>query len=191
MKVFQCSDADLALLDEGKWLNDNIIHAAQTILARQFPKQAGFQYTQRFKSTEWPVASQGKGTIQIHNVTNCHWVTSTHSGGAIRVFDSLYGGELSDDFKKQLLCLYGEKKKKLQVQVVRVQQQQGTSDCGVYAVAYAVDIALGLDPVQVKYDQKLMRGHLRRCLSTGQFDRFPCEKRVCRAARPDTFTLTL
>ena len=61
----------------------------------------------------------------------------------------------------------------------------------VYAVAYAVDIALGLDPVQVKYDQKLMRGHLRRCLSTGQFDRFPCEKRVCRAARPDTFTLTL
>ena len=57
------------------------------------------------------------------------------------------------------------------------------SDCGVYAV----DLALGLDPVQVKYDQTLMRRHLRCCLSNELFRRFP--KKECRPARADTFTL--
>ena len=105
----------------------------------------------------------------------------------MKVYDSLYCGYLSDDLKSQLQKIYSHRKQ-LTIQFPRVQQQQGSSDCGVFAVAYAVDCALGLDPTAVKYDQSLMS--LKHCLREKQFSRFPCGKRSCRAAHPDTVVIT-
>ena len=106
----------------------------------------------------------------------------------MKVYDSLYCGYLSDDLESQLKKIY-DHSKQMTVQFPRVQQQQGSSDCGLFAIAYALDCALGLDPTTVKYDQSLMRQHLKRCLRK-EFSRFPCDKRSCRAARSDTFIIT-
>ena len=86
----------------------------------------------------------------------------------MKVYDSLYSGYLSDDLKGRLQKTYSYGKQ-LTVQLPRVQQQQGSSDCGLFAIAYAVDLALGLDPTVVKFDQSLMRQHLKHCLKENKF----------------------
>ena len=45
-------------------------------------------------------------------------------------------------------------------------EQVGSIDCGCFALAYAVDIANGIDPTGVKYDQELMREHMAKALFT-------------------------
>ena len=43
-----------------------------------------------------------------------------------------------------------------------VQQQQGTTDCGLCAIAYAVYVANG---AKVKFQLRRMRSHLLECLN--------------------------
>ena len=56
----------------------------------------------------------------------------------MKVYDSLYCGYLSDDLESQLKKIY-DHSKQMTVQFPRVQQQQGSSDCGLFAIAYALD----------------------------------------------------
>jgi hypothetical protein len=58
-------------------------------------------------------------------------------------------------------------------------KQHGSADCGVFAIAYAVEVALGTDPkevINIKYNQQAMRTHLAAAFDAGQFTRFPREE---------------
>jgi len=68
---------------------------------------------------------------------------------------------------------------------------QGCTDCGLYAIAFAVDLAMGCTLSTVKYRQAEMRSHLKKCLQEGTFTRFPHDKRTCHAGRPETVTVIL
>ena len=114
-----------------------------------------------------------------------HWTTSTYGGNIIRYFDSLYNGYLTDDIRQQLLKLYGHLMKTPTVQVVRVQQQQGSTDCGLFAIAYAVHLAFNQDPTRAKFSQSAMRIHFVQCLKQQKMESFPIEKTLARVARPD------
>ena len=63
------------------------------------------------------------------------------------------------------------------VMVVRVQQQQGTVDCGLFAVAYAVSFANGKDPAKVKFDQPSMRAFFAECIKKRHLDEFPHKRK--------------
>ena len=52
-------------------------------------------------------------------------------------------------------------------------KQLGSADCGVFAIAYAVDILEGNNPERIRYEQIKMREHLVRCLEAGKFTPFP------------------
>ena len=56
--------------------------------------------------------------------------------------------------------------------------QSGYTDCGVFAIAYAVEIAHGYDPASVIFDQSKMRNHLHHCLTSKTLTRFP-KKQQC------------
>ena len=58
-----------------------------------------------------------------------------------------------------------------------VQQQTGTLDCGLFTIAYAVELCKGNDPVDVKFSQNEMRHHLISCLQMGKFESFSRMKR--------------
>ena len=60
----------------------------------------------------------------------------------------------------------------LKLRKLPVQQQCGTLDCGLFAVAYAVEVCMGNSPA-VSFDQKRMRFHLYACLSDGVMSPFP------------------
>jgi hypothetical protein len=51
----------------------------------------------------------------------------------------------------------------LTVKVMNCSKQIGSSDCGLFAIANAVQLMLNKDPVNVEFEQNFMRKHLHNC----------------------------
>lgn len=56
--------------------------------------------------------------------------------------------------------------------------QNGTSDCGLYAIAFATSIAFGDNPGSCLFDTQKMRRHLYHCLEAGKLEPFPQKSRL-------------
>ena len=54
-----------------------------------------------------------------------------------------------------------------------VQQQPNGVDCGVFAIAFAVDILNGTAEIRKHFDVGKMRSHLLKCLEEEKFTLFP------------------
>ena len=54
-----------------------------------------------------------------------------------------------------------------------VQQQQGITDCGVFAVAFATAICTGSNVQSVSFNQSKMRAHLLECFENRKMAPFP------------------
>ena len=54
-----------------------------------------------------------------------------------------------------------------------VQKQNGSKDCGVFAIAMMTSIAYGEDPQNVTYDQDNLRVHLLDCFTRKNMVLFP------------------
>ena len=53
-----------------------------------------------------------------------------------------------------------------------MEKQVGTSDCGLFAIAAATSLCLGLLPQNCKWKQEKMREHLIRCFEGGVREEF-------------------
>lgn len=75
----------------------------------------------------------------------------------------------------ELSQLYFEFRKNecLQVSIAGIQKQQGANDCGLFAIANALEFALGYEPTSAYYEQTKMRHHLLKCLVDQVIERFP------------------
>ena len=151
--------------------------------------------------------------IQIHFVSGSHWVTSSSVGQVLSVYDSKFkGSHLTSSLTHQLCQIYkaliqinkGEEESagKLVVNVTQVQQQSGSSDCGIFAIAYALHNVLGHSLAETKFNQAMKRSHLLKCFTSRFFTPFPTieisEPRMikplsleisvyCTCMMPDTF----
>ena len=56
---------------------------------------------------------------------------------------------LHPDLKEQLLALYGE----TDIELVPVQVQSGTRDCGCFVIAFSISLLFGDDPSKLVYKQ--------------------------------------
>ena len=93
-----------------------------------------------------------------------HWIcTSRRSGSIVQVMDSL-GLFMSLNLFTvlQIPNIYSLPKSQsvLHIHKISVQQQQGTLDCGLFAIAYAVEICFGRNPQCASFNQKQMHEHL-------------------------------
>ena len=61
--------------------------------------------------------------------------------------------------------------------------QQGSYDCGLFALAYALELALYKDPSTLIFDQTKMRGHFLSCLEKEEAEQFP---KIWRSLHPAT-----
>ena len=91
------------------------------------------------------------------------------------------GGDLDTSMTHQLALVYralitveedGEVDPHLIAHIPPVQQQKGSNDCGVYAIAFAVHAALGDDVKHLEFDQTRMRNLLLQCFRKKEFVRF-------------------
>ena len=71
---------------------------------------------------------------------------------------------------------------KVVARLANVSKQDGGSDCGLFVIAYAETLLRGLDPVNLVFNQEVMRAHLIRCLESGVIGPFPvqCQRTVRR-----------
>ena len=95
--------------------------------------------------------------------------------GDINVADSLVSMNLLINGLVQIAKLYSNSvvDSALRLRRLSVQQQNGFQDCGLFAIAFAVEVCLGHNPEDSSFAQELMRQHLMKCLSIGTMQSFP------------------
>ena len=166
-------------LVDGHWLSCDVINRAQSLLKKQFPQQNGLQSTNALKEgRKWK--SVPEQFVQIIN-DNSHWICTSNRNcrsGEVEIFDSLMQTEVSTTVRRQLATVLHTLRPRMTMTKVRVQEQIGGSDCGLFAIAFAVALVNGQDPAALTFDQGAMRKHLRLCLQRKQLEPFPTTKEL-------------
>ena len=78
----------------------------------------------------------------------------------------------STNLKRQLAIILKCPSASFFVRNVEVQRQNGTSDSGLFAIAFALTLCLGLDPHIINFKQDLMRAHYESCIDDNRFTKF-------------------
>ncbi|XP_028408117.1 uncharacterized protein LOC114530708 [Dendronephthya gigantea] len=156
-------------------LNDRIINAAQKLIKKKFPLVGGLQDPLLSQLSFNRCTSEG---IQIHNTGKCHWITSSCIGGQpVSVYDSLYD-DLTESSEIQLVQCYNncvDQAGQLHIEMASFQKQKGSTDCGLFAIASAYELASGNTHFnyEVPFEQKAMREHLIACFENEELSSFP------------------
>lgn len=170
---------DKIALQSGQLTDQHIDHANQ-LLRMQFTNVQGLETPLlALSSRGFSVPAPSTPTVQIHHVGN-HWVTSYRAAltDVALVFDSLqqYDGQgkpvLDASLIQQLRQMYGDGQS-LSVGCCSVSQQNNGTDCGIFAIGYATDLCLGLDPCCREYNVTRMRCHLMDCFRRNIMSAFP------------------
>ena len=74
--------------------------------------------------------------------------------GKVVVYNSLPMKSLPEELNKQLRDLYGKDGKALGVSIPEVQKQSNQIDCGCFAIAWAVLLAIGESPENITLNKK-------------------------------------
>jgi len=98
------------------------------------------------------------------------------SSNRVELFDSMHtipGDSEEDSIVRQVCCVLQSEDPEIFIDVVRCQLQAGAVDCGLFAVAMALDIAMGVDPFEHDFIQCGIRSHFVRCIADQHFTPFP------------------
>ena len=75
------------------------------------------------------------------------------------MFDSVHNN-ISSDTVKQICSIVHSLKKSIEIEIMDVLKQHGSTDCGLFALAYATSLCLGELPTERRYNQGELRAHL-------------------------------
>ena len=147
---------------QNKWLSDNkSINLGQTILFKNFPLISGFEDTTIGPLNMFSVQT-GEFVQALHE--NNHWVTvylpTERATSVVYLYYSLQKERLNKNLVKQIALLRKSEDAELCIISKAVQQQENGYDCGIFAIAFATDIAYNRKPEQRTYNQSVMRKHL-------------------------------
>ena len=106
--------------------------------------------------------------LQIIHTGAHHWILLSSLKREVKIYDSL-NTTPTEATLNAIRQLYSPDESMPPFVQHKCHKQVGGTDCGVFAVAYAVDLLLGNDPSTIKYDQSKMRDHLMSCLENGKF----------------------
>ena len=108
-------------------------------------------------------------------MTRVHWLVSrVIKEGKVSVYDSKIQQirRSTDEVDLQLVKIYPQKDKFVYTRE-KVQQQEGSTDCGLFATAVCTAIVLGIDPSTLRWHQPSMRNHLAECIRKEHLSHFP------------------
>ena len=89
------------------------------------------------------------------------------------IYDSGRACTISPTTKRVICSMVKSKSDNLHFHLMNVQGQPNLYDCGVFAIAFATELAHTSDPVACRWDCKRMRQHLLSCLEKGEMTTFP------------------
>ncbi len=165
--IFICTTTTRVFLRRNAWLNDNHINFAQ-ILRSNSPICMVYGAL-CCNSRSIIISPLPQESLQILHISSNHWIALSTLQCSVTdsiptVYDSLYR-RLSMDTQTllaQFLALPSETRdseRQLSVSVASVAQQSGTSDCGLFAVAFVTHLAHGLNSCYCNFKQNATRMH--------------------------------
>ena len=97
--------------------------------------------------------------MQIHYDGVNHSLLSSNIPNTVVVCDSIYKAPHKQEVKNLLFlfCKNFVVNNELVVKYANTMKQVGGSDCRLFCISYAVDLAEGNDPSDIEYDQSCMR----------------------------------
>ena len=173
---YRLYNKDKQQLLNGKELTDIHINGACALLREQYPEIGGIQSTlyQQYDRA----LNQSKHAIQILHVQPNHWAVISTLGceeNIIEYYDSLFTNmSLST---KAIITKLLRPNESITIRMINVAKQIGTTECGLYAIAYCISLANGQDPCKVVYDQREMREHMISCFENKKLTSFPISKK--------------
>lgn len=178
------SKDDEEILIRGKWLNDTLIDAVQTLLKNQYGER--IQGLQTLCLTRTLALDVCRGAfVQVLNKGDSHWYTistiACQEPATVRVYDSA-SKHVTYRNKEEIASLLCTRTSKITLLYMNVHMQMGGSDCGLFALATATALCHGVDPTTCIYDQEKMRQHLHACLTKRKMTLFPLSRK--RRAHP-------
>ena len=170
-KLVLYSESKPSILRRGYWLHDSEIYAGEILLKRAFPLIDGLNDPAQIGPLVVPAMSE---FVQIINI-GAHWVslcTISCIPGVVKVYDSLYRkpNNVVIEHACRMILHRGPE---VTFVYEKVQKQLGSSDCGLFALAFATDLCHGLDPAKQSYNQEMMCRHFVSCLEKGKMTPFP------------------
>jgi len=90
----------------------------------------------------------------------------------VQVYDGLYN--LTDiSAQMQIVSLIHIPEPVIELDIQQTQFQVGSSDYGLFSIAYATNLAYGNNPATYKYNQELLRSQLETSLCNSKLLPFP------------------
>ena len=96
------------------------------------------------------------------------------------MYDSSQHLKLSTSLKCIIADMLQSSNDSIVVQYIKMQEQFGASDCGLFAIATATAICNGQDVCMLEFDQSVMRKHLLQCFQSGAMLPFPSHSIAAR-----------
>lgn len=156
---------DKEILCSTAWLNDSIICAAQSLLAKQSKgKIFVFQSTQLCK-TKYLFRPLPPGPfIQALHISGCHWAVvsniNVQSAGCshsdvVAIYDSARPTNVAFELKKIICSFFKCMAGAIRFDLVNVETQKNGFDCGVHSIAMATELVSGNDPAGCHWDTEI------------------------------------
>ena len=160
---------DKLAIERQERLNDKHMNFAQALLQSQYPDVEGLCCTLLQHRLKLDCSS--KTSVQILHVHGNHWITVSNvncPSGEVQVYDSIYSS-LNKDVEDLIQRLFDGKV--VNVTVASGQKQQGTQDCGLFAIATATSLLSS--KANTLFQQSQMRPHLITCYENFLLTPFP------------------
>ena len=164
--VGKLTEEDRAVLTHDKWVTDTIIDESQKLLRKQFPHISGFQSVVLGETMSYDIETEE--FIQILHTRHGHWVTASTIGcqeGEIYIFGSIPPAPTAH-LVNQIAALLATQRSSIQLKYVDTTMQCGSTDCGLFAIAFAVALANGDQPGGLQFTQTNLQKHLLQCFKT-------------------------
>ena len=133
------------------WFPDVHIHVAGILFKKQYPNYRMQLHIHRCKANLYACSN----TMQIHYDGVNHWLLSSNISNTVVVYDSIYKASHRQETKNLLFLFYKNfvVVNELVIKSANLIKQVGSTDCRLFCIAYAVDLAEGNDPSDIEYDQ--------------------------------------
>ena len=156
---------DIEHIIMGEELNDTEINLAQQLLKK-------FEWAEVYTASSKDNGINRKLLeIKCKSFTASQGITSTVQCNTVevKVYDSLF--TYSDKEMEKVLFQWNSKK--MVIKFTRCQKQVGGTDCGLFAIPFAIAIAFNKLPNKLKLVQQDLRSHLVSCFNKGEGCLFP------------------
>ena len=166
------------LLSNDKWVTDDIVNAAQTLLKCECENKTISGFQDVACGLVMNFTAETTGFIQILFNGSDHWTVISTVGvpeGEVHLFDSKYTSS-SSALKMQIACLVCTNLPHIKLCYQNVQVQSGAADCGIFSIAFATALVFNRQPGEFFFDQDKMRSHLIKCFEEQSMSIFPVKK---------------